>query len=232
MLDSVEPLAKWAIDSASYRPSMTMIQGALCGEGSPGPRGGFLVNGHRSGFTSDTSCATLASVREDRSQQQGGGAGAGTEVASTITCHRPTSLMGALGLRHVDLFVLDCEGCELSVAREMLEGSGGRNVEVDVWVIEANEPSKCFPILLLPLVKKAGLILSLLILCRGSDRASPLPRVRASGVSGRGPRPYLRTAGWCAVPALFPRRWWWGQWWSGLPWRRWRRSSPLGQPPR
>jgi hypothetical protein len=52
-------------------------------------------------------------------------------------CHKPSALLRGLGITHVDLFVLDCEGCELRVVQDL--ATSGR-VEVDVWVVEANAP--------------------------------------------------------------------------------------------
>ena len=87
---------------------MSTVQGALC-SGPPGPRGGFVVSAdnHLSGF----------------------GDGAPDGGAVTVRCHEPAALLrGALGgdasarapPPRVDLFVLDCEGCEEDVLRALV----------------------------------------------------------------------------------------------------------------
>lgn len=59
---------------------------------------------------------------------------------ATVVCNDPTALLSSTGLSHVDLFILDCEGCELSV----LNSLNFSVVEVDVFLIEANHPVEVF----------------------------------------------------------------------------------------
>ena len=116
---------------------MSTVQGALC-SGPPGPRGGFVVSAdnHLSGF----------------------GDGAPDGGAVTVRCHEPAALLrGALGgdasarapPPRVDLFVLDCEGCEEDVLRALVAANAtgppasppaapSAAVEVDVFVVEGN----------------------------------------------------------------------------------------------
>jgi hypothetical protein len=119
----VEPIKHWAASSGYYRPGMLLVNGALCAE--PGATRGFVedANPYLSGFRSD-------GEEDDAS------------TAATTVCHKPKNILSGIGLNHIDLFVLDCEGCEINVLQSFYgdksELSNG-DVMVDVWVVEGND---------------------------------------------------------------------------------------------
>ncbi|GMI41742.1 hypothetical protein TeGR_g12189, partial [Tetraparma gracilis] len=115
----VEPIVGWAESTAEARPGMFQVHGALCKGGGPSEDFGITFveddsNPHLSGFSAE-------------------GEGVGT------VCHHPTRLLSGLGLDRVDLFVLDCEGCELSVLEAFYGTPGAPEVLVDVWLVEGND---------------------------------------------------------------------------------------------
>ena len=67
--------------------------------------------------------------------------GAAAEMNVTVIdveCENPSKLLISRGITFVDLFVLDCEGCELSVLRSF----DFSLVQVDVFMVEANSALK------------------------------------------------------------------------------------------
>ena len=96
---------------------LSQVHGALCGRPPWGWREGFVEDGHHSGLVA-------APGVEGGGGSGGGGGGGGS---GGVVCHRPSALLRALGVVHVDLFVLDCEGCELDVISDV---SAGGSVEV------------------------------------------------------------------------------------------------------
>ena len=122
----MEPLGAFAAGSAARRPQMATVRGGLCG-GAPGRRGGFVEDGHLSGLVASLPLNRPAYASDDGGSA-GGGAGGWTfegedstkDEDEAITCHSPRALLGAMGVSHVDLFVLDCEGCELGVVLDLI----------------------------------------------------------------------------------------------------------------
>ena len=117
----VEPLERWARSNVWQRPFMLSVHGALCG-GEPGLRAGFVDDGHYSGFAEGKQAA------ESAAPINGGGA--------AVRCHRPSAFFTGVGVHHIDLFILDCEGCE----RDVLAAFDFTEVDVEVWVVEGNHP--------------------------------------------------------------------------------------------
>ena len=182
----LEPIADWAKSNAEQRTNMLSLRGALCP--TAGTRRGFVVSKddpHLSGFKAafvdgggneggkDGEFVVDVDESDERQGERSGGGGKEDDGGhghghghghddddDVVVCHRPSALLTGLGISRVDLFVLDCEGCELAVLRDYLafpatgaarrdgdfgDGDGGedsipqRRVPVDVWVIEGND---------------------------------------------------------------------------------------------
>ena len=118
----VEPLERWATSNAWHRPFMLSVHGALC-DGPPGKRAGFVDDGYYSGFADAAA--------------EGQPASAVRAAPSSVNCHQPGPFFVGIGVTHIDLFVLDCEGCE----KDVLSAFDFAAVEVDVWVVEGNHPA-------------------------------------------------------------------------------------------
>ncbi len=166
----VEPIENWAASNARHRPHMLTLRGALCG-GAPGPRAGFVADArdpHLSGFAAPGAAAD----------------------ARVVECHAPGEALRGVGLAHVDLFVLDCEGCERDVIASLVrEGAADarRRVEVDVFVVEGND-ARGAAALLAPTHFLAACIgpMDLVLVRRGS---APATRWRLLGAGTGAPAP-------------------------------------------
>jgi len=123
----VEPIERWASSSAFYRPGMLTVHGALCS-----------VPGLTEGFVENVDDPHLSSFSKEPERQGGTG----------TVCHRPSQLIGGMGLSHVDLFVLDCEGCEIEVLQSFYLSPDRAPITVDVWVVEGNDFAAARTILL------------------------------------------------------------------------------------
>ena len=100
----IEPIIEWAISNGRERLNMLSVNGALCEESMLGERRDFVVDGdlgELSGFN----------INDENNDSN--------DKNTAVTCNDPTSLITSTGMTHVDLFVLDCEGCELSVLRTL-----------------------------------------------------------------------------------------------------------------
>ena len=106
------------------RTNMLSIEAALC-----------LESGVRDNFRIDSN-PYLSGFHEEE----------GGEVLS-VRCLLLPSLLSDLQIHHVDLFVLDCEGCEKDVLISLYQRPPEKKVEVDVWLIEANHPVEIYNIM-------------------------------------------------------------------------------------
>lgn len=113
-----EPVPAQAEALRTTRQGAEVVESALCAaDGVAAP--GFAVDGLLSGF-SDTI------IHADAEQRR----------LISVLCENAALLLARRGIAHVDLFVLDTEGSE----RAVLESFDFDLVEVDVWLVEANDP--------------------------------------------------------------------------------------------